>query len=730
MEQLSGYRIVGAVRARSLIACLALDDVGNEISRLGEIALRPHQVSAVTRLRSAIEEFGGALLCDPVGTGKTYIALGLIPDGARTLVVAPAILRRMWERASLLAGRDVEFASFESLSRGKAPGRSYDFVIVDEAHHARNVLTKRYRILSQSVSGADMVLLSATPVHNESADLRSMLALFLGKRADVLSAAEFSRCVIRRSDPIASLAGIPETGALEWFRIAEDSRMPALLLSLPPPVPPRDGGDGGVLVAHSLIRQWASSDAALLGAVRRRLVRAESLSAALADGTWPSRSELSSWIAGEDAVQLGFSSLLSDPADGTAALALNIRAHARGLRLIRDRIRFSSADRARVDLIRRIRSAHPATSIVAFSQYADTVNALFAKVSCDGKVAVLTGSGARVAGGRISRDEVIERFAPVASGRPAPPRSEMITLLLATDLLSEGLNLQDAGVVIHLDLPWTPARMEQRLGRIARVGSRHSRVRSYAIHPPVSADDVTRIEEILRRKIGAAGIAIAEFPSLKGWSPAEAPRGEPALAEEIRGRLRRWSTGLRSSRADRVASAVTSTKTGFLAAVVDGERVRLLASLEQVVSDEPRAIFDTMQLCESGDAPLAEAELAHAESEIHSFLDAETALLTTRVSSAAAARSRNAAMRRVNRAVERARPHDRSQAAAKAEGARRMLMGNLNAHQEMELERLCSSETDDEMWVDQVLAIRAAEKAKWGSPSRRRRIHAIILLKQ
>ena len=77
-------------------------------------------------------------------------------------------------------------------------------------------------------------------------------------------------------------------------------------------------------------------------------------------------------------------------------------------------------------------------------------------------------------------------------------------MLIATDLLSEGLNLQDASVVVHLDLPWTAARLTQRLGRIWRMARRIARVHEYAIAPPAPADELLRITEVLTRKAGAA----------------------------------------------------------------------------------------------------------------------------------------------------------------------------------------------------------------------------------
>src|SRR6185312_16097211 len=87
-------------------------------------------------------------------------------------------------------------------------------------------------------------------------------------------------------------------------------------------------------------------------------------------------------------------------------------------------------------------------------------------------VAALTAHGGRVAGGRISRREVLVQFTPHADGA-AVPTADHIRLLIATDVLSEGLDLQRASVVVHLDLPWNPARLEQRVGRVRRLGAEH-----------------------------------------------------------------------------------------------------------------------------------------------------------------------------------------------------------------------------------------------------------------
>ena len=172
-----------------------------------------------------------------------------------------------------------------------------------------------------------------------------------------------------------------------------------------------------------------------------------------------------------------------------------------------------------------------------FSQFADTVREVFARLRPDGGVASVTANGALVAGGPLTRSQVLGRFAPVASYSRVPSRAEAIEVLIATDLLSEGLNLQDAAVVVHLDLPWTAARLTQRLGRVWRIGSQHARVHEYAIAPPAAADRLVRIVQVLTRKAGAAWSVIGE-PFL------------PLLASRLQSMRRRRRSTERKSRRD------------------------------------------------------------------------------------------------------------------------------------------------------------------------------------
>ena len=87
-------RSAGEVRAR--IASTLLRASASNV-RIGSITLHPHQRSAVERLDTAIDQLGGALLCDDVGMGKTYVALAVARRFTNPLIVAPAALIDMWK---------------------------------------------------------------------------------------------------------------------------------------------------------------------------------------------------------------------------------------------------------------------------------------------------------------------------------------------------------------------------------------------------------------------------------------------------------------------------------------------------------------------------------------------------------------------------------------------------------------------------------------------------------
>jgi hypothetical protein len=83
---------------------------------------------------------------------------------------------------------------------------------------------------------------------------------------------------------------------------------------------------------------------------------------------------------------------------------------------------------------------------------------------------------------------------------PEPNPAARVTTLIATDFASEGLNLQDADAVVHYDLPWTPLTLEQRIGRVVRLGSEHGVADVCWFAPPHAIDRRLQIEARLAEK--------------------------------------------------------------------------------------------------------------------------------------------------------------------------------------------------------------------------------------
>ena len=181
------------------------------------------------------------------------------------------------------------------------------------------------------------------------------------------------------------------------------------------------------------------------------------------------------------------------------------------------------------------------TKVALFTSYKDTADHLFKQFSGDAKaletdlraksnladgrwVSLLTG-----ASDQNRRRAVLERFAPLATHRETealddptllekvrPLRERGIDLLIATDVLSEGQNLQDAQFLINYDLPWNPVRIIQRAGRIDRLFSPHDTVYIYNLMPEDGLEDLLKLVQNLSKKIEAIEDAVALDASVLG----------------------------------------------------------------------------------------------------------------------------------------------------------------------------------------------------------------------
>lgn len=154
--------------------------------------------------------------------------------------------------------------------------------------------------------------------------------------------------------------------------------------------------------------------------------------------------------------------------------------------------------------------------VLIFSYFADTVEwiAEFLKerIATDHRLAAYRGRLVAVRGSEgwdgISRSEAIFGFAPVSTDAPLHSAKDNYDILIATDVLAEGLNLQQAGRIINYDLPWNPMRLVQRHGRVDRIGSPHADIWLTCVFPDDELDKVLKLEKRIRVKLAQAAASV------------------------------------------------------------------------------------------------------------------------------------------------------------------------------------------------------------------------------
>ena len=149
---------------------------------------------------------------------------------------------------------------------------------------------------------------------------------------------------------------------------------------------------------------------------------------------------------------------------------------------------------ALVDLVAH---RHASEKVVIFTQFADTVRYLTAQLKARGLIA-LEG----VTGDSDDPTELAWRFSPVSNERRAQvsPDHEL-RVLIATDVLSEGQNLQDAAIVVNYDLPWAIIRLIQRAGRVDRIGQQSDSIYCYSFLPAEGVERLIRLRQRVRERL-------------------------------------------------------------------------------------------------------------------------------------------------------------------------------------------------------------------------------------
>ena len=467
----------------------------------------PHQLTLALAL---VEGRGTRLvLADAVGLGKTLTAALALAElrergvGSHVLALVPAGLRDQWRQeldaragitaevidATALAERrrrslspqaawaapgtfilSVDFAKQPTVTVGLL-SRTWDALVVDEAHLASGDTARRAVVAELAARSRIVLLISATPHTGDPEHFRALMGM--GGNDDVVWISRDRRAI-----------GIRSTARTRRWRVACSGAELRLLRALTRYARDvdRHGGAEARLVAVVLRKRALSSPDALRVTLRRRRLLLKNdgdVQIALPFEGSAGETDLEDV---HDDVALGVPGLANHAAElerleGLEALC--------GL-AARGWSKAATLDR----LLRRTREP-----VIVFTEYRDTLLALLDRLAGRASIALLHGGL-----DRRTRAQAVASFTGGAT-----------RVLLATDAAAEGLNLQArCRLVVNVELPWSPLRLEQRAGRVDRIGQSRP-VRVWTLAGRSGHEDM--VVASLARRAAAIG---SDLASLQG----------------------------------------------------------------------------------------------------------------------------------------------------------------------------------------------------------------------
>ncbi len=484
-----------ALRAHALSAAADFQDLVS-LATLRGVDSHVYQTETVRRVLRVLR--GRALLADEVGLGKTIEALMVLREyqlrgmARRALVLAPPALVRHWagelESKAGVVARTTEDARLRdepdafwrddgvvvaslALARGgrhasAVQAAPWDLVVVDEAHHVKNRQTAGWKLID-GIKSRFLLLLTATPVETDLEEIYNLVTLL--KPGQLTTPAEFRRQFVDAKDPTAPRDTERLRRLLADVMVRNTRAQSGL--ALPPryvstvAVEPSDAEREVYDATVSLLRQHAADPKARL-VTSTLLLEAGSSTAAL-------RGTLARMGAGEK----------HSPAmrDGAARLA-GLLTKVEGSR--------------KLDALLQILHANDGRVLV-FTRFRDTLESIARGLRGAAIDLVLFHGGMRAE----ERHAAISRFRDGAK------------VLLATDVGGEGQNLQFCQTLVNFDLPWNPMRIEQRIGRLHRMGQT-GEVRVFNLCARGTVED--RVLDVLDRRLHLFELVVGEMDMVLG----------------------------------------------------------------------------------------------------------------------------------------------------------------------------------------------------------------------
>ena len=507
--------------------------------------LTPSQRLAVHWAVSCIADYRVSLIADATGSGKTHVALATARAlGLPTAVVCPRPLVAGWKATASHMQVPIRVLSWGQLRRVAEHETPWvGLAILDEAHHLRNPASGVSQAALKWLPSARTLLLSATPVFNDLHEGEHLLGITLSSalappRANVNTheSHETKRAQTPRriaSWPITMPISLPSTHMNDWLdhfllhrtptqqrqfdRAAEylgvctqtgpgdwsgrprtlhsvvpehDAGTAAALLMVSRVAASLSGDAGGAWLHRTLLRRMASSTSALLASLRALRGYVDAGRRAALEGRRLQRRDYRQWMQVQEpgAAEQQVLALFLDEAGSSDGFTWND-----ALRVMDEALLHAWPKNE--PTMRHVMERYVRGAAVVFTEYRATARSWFDTIRAEGiPVTRITGDAAYDSQwGRLDMEQALDVFARGRSGK---------RILVTTSVLSEGVNLPMADVVIHADLPWTPARLQQRNGRLDRRGE-SAPMHIVMLQPPAALDRQARILDTLLQKQAA-----------------------------------------------------------------------------------------------------------------------------------------------------------------------------------------------------------------------------------
>ena len=170
-------------------------------------------------------------------------------------------------------------------------------------------------------------------------------------------------------------------------------------------------------------------------------------------------------------------------------------------------------------IVERLEENKYGKKLLVFSFFSDTIDYLKERLPqiLENRIPNFSKRAEFISGNSGSVEEITKRFSPISKKAKIKKQSEL-DFLFATDVLSEGQNLQDAGFLVNYDLHWNPVRMIQRNGRINRLGSTYENILIANMKPHEDLEFYLKLIRRLEHKIATINFTVGNDQSILGES--------------------------------------------------------------------------------------------------------------------------------------------------------------------------------------------------------------------